>query len=267
MYKHTIFLFLGCLLYGCAPAPVSQPCERERFSTPIWVDSLNDEKTEAFTANCIGSNKPIFMGIYDFGDSIFVPIKANFLANANKYVENYTKNRAYFENFSSDGLELIVDTINAAKVYNGVQTNNFTPIYIVNSTLSSKHIIGRDYEINGLQEAVFDSGHSWIYPIEGEVNHSCGCCPMFAELKPKQFAVILVKKYTGKFKTHLRTRLSIDGNIYITKLYTGCIDTMQFYFSPKSLIKKRIDEKDDRIDLFYDFYGSVPLEVERERWK
>jgi hypothetical protein len=260
-------LSLVCIFCGCAPNAPQPPCVRERFATPVWVDSLDGKKVEAFTANSISTSKPIFMGIYDFGDTVFVSKKAEFLTNANRYVDSFHKNRTYFEQFSSDGLELIVDTINLAKFDSERKTGVYTPIYIVNSTFTRKVIMGKDYEFKGLQEAGVKKEHGYFYPIEGEVNIGCGCCAMVAELKPKQFAVILVKKYKGKFKTQLRTRLKIGENLYVTQPYTGYIDTTQFYFSPISFVNKKIAEKNKSLSLDYFFYGSTPLEIERERWK
>ncbi|MEY4902978.1 MAG: hypothetical protein RLZZ292_793 [Bacteroidota bacterium] len=207
------------------------------------------------------------MGIYGFGDTVFVSKKGEFLTNANRYVENFTKIRTYFSQFSSDGLELIVDTINVAKFDSEYEKGTYTPIYVVNSTFTSKVIMGRDYEFNGLQEARTLEEYTYFCPIEGEVQPGCGCCAMVAELKPKQFAVILVRKYKGKLKTQLRTRLSIGENLYVTKPYTGYIDTAQFYFSPMSFVKEKMAEKNKFFSLHHYFYGSTPLEIERERWK
>lgn len=258
---------LGFIFYSCVPNTPQLPCVREQFATPVWVDSLDGKKVEAFTATSISTSKPIFMGIYDFGDTVFISPKADFLTNANRYVDSFHKNRTYFKQFSSDGLELIVDTINLAKFDGSYRDATYTPIYIVNSTFTSKIINGRDYEFNGIQEAKAMEKYSYFHPIEGEVQIGCGCCAMVAELKPKQFAVILVKKYKGKFKTQLRTRLKIGQNLYVTQPYTGHIDTAQFYFSPTSFVNEKIAQKNKFFSLDHYFYGSTPLEIERERWR
>jgi hypothetical protein len=140
------------------------------------------------------------------------------------------------DSFNNDGFQIIADfnTDIAYTDFKGYKPYHYVfPVYIINETNKTKLLTAKDSWVFATKEAKFEN--LWK-PIEKDGFDFCGNGAWGLKIHPNEFAMFLMKKYNGNYKTQLRTKLRIGENWYLSKPYEGFIDTIQFL--PKSYINK-----------------------------
>ncbi len=200
---------------------------------------------------------PIFVGKYPFSKEIDInkkdtSYKHDFIYEfrGDRYVDIHN------DSLSMDGFQLIVDyeTNIVLSFPRTLWGNTFYPVYVVNETQSTKIFTGKDSHLFSLQEAR-DPNYRW-YPIEGRRIEMCGHGYWGLRIHPGEFALFILPKYTGNFKTWLRVRLKNGTNTYVSKPFIGTINPSQFYI-PHYYLNKNL-----KYAIMYDFYGSIPKELD-----
>ncbi len=111
---------------------------------------------------------------------------------------------------------------------NGNWINNY-PVFIVNK---SDTIVSLSYEsISGFEmiHEAKDSLGFWK-PIQYCKKNWCGNTYSFIDLKPYNYALTRVPKFSGSFKTCLRLKLRFFNRFYYSKEFNGSINYSQFVF-------------------------------------
>ena len=96
------------------------------------------------------------------------------------------------------------------------------PVYIVNSSKDTLHILDRDFTVDLVQE-VLDRNGNWK-EIEQYWTGACGMAWGWKNLHPKEMLVTSVLKYKGDFKTLARLRLD-NGQLIYSQPYSISINS------------------------------------------
>ncbi len=205
---------------------------------------------------------PIFVGKYPFSKEIDInkkdtSYKHDFIYEfrGDRYVDIHN------DSLSMDGFQLIVDyeTNIVLSFPRTLWGNTFYPVYVVNETQSTKIFTGKDSHLFSLQEAR-DSNYRW-YPIERRPIEMCGHGYWGLRIHPGEFALFILQKYTGNFKTWLRVRLKNGTNIYVSKPFIGTINPSQFYIPHYARNYYYLKENPAKA-IMSRFYGSIPKELD-----
>ncbi len=247
-----IFPCLLCLTCAKLTEPIKQA-----FVPPVIVLDQELDSLRKFEAQSIVQNSAFLIGgVFPFTDTI------NFLTGKPQpVVVPFQEPNGYISHDSlpGDGLEIFPDYSN--DVYRDRSFDRGTlhyPIYVVNQSPNPKILHGSDVYVNTIQEAQDSSGR-W-FPIESKIFWTCSSWRI--QLDPQHFAMLLLPKYTGKFRTNLRVRLRNGEQIYVSKAYKGWINPQQFklhknsypYLNWTPLIELSKEA----------FLGSVPKEAKNE---
>lgn len=173
---------------------------------------------------------------------------------------------------STDGLELLVDYHQPVAYQRAVSpeerahypAQRVLPVYVVNTTVQTKLLAGKDHHLFAIQEAQDRQGQ-WR-PIESRGFDFCGNGRWLVKLHPQQCALFLVQQYQGSFATRLRVRLQNGESRYVSAPYPGQISEQQF-LAPADQVRQL---RDDRAAVNWLYYGAVPaaldsLEAQQER--
>jgi hypothetical protein len=132
------------------------------------------------------------------------------------------------DSLNNDGFQIVVDyntDISFSKYKKYEPYHHVFPVYIINETKKTKLLLAKDSWVFAIQEAMYD--YSWK-PIEMDGFDFCGNGGWGLKIHPNEFVMFVMKKYSGSYKTQLRTKLRIGETLYISKPYEGYIDTIQF---------------------------------------
>lgn len=135
------------------------------------------------------------------------------------------------------------------------------PVYFVNSTNTDKVFFGKDSYAFGIQEAIAKEKYIIWRPIEGRGYDFCGNGHWGLIVHPREFVLVLMRKYEGDYETELRVRFKVDENIVISRPFKGRINVSQFSVRDGSYIEKELQETDGKAATWL-FYGSHPKEEE-----
>lgn len=261
------FNIIICFVFWCACASDTKTVAIRNISLPpfVSVDSLADLSATRYNTNVISASKPHFIGVYTFGDTLFLPYNRDKLLDKYRLFLDFGRDsikKAKAEAswyLPTNGLQLIADTTTIGLGRQKLMA--YMSIYIINKTRENKKIHGKDDVLYGIQEAQDKEG-VW-QPIEGEVQVGCGCCGWSAVIQPNQFAIALVRKYEGSFKTNIRTRLQIGDSIYISPPYSGSINSAQFLLDKRGFVYDKItnEKRSTAFIKEHFFYGTAPMEI------
>ena len=253
----TLILILPFLLsFTCTK--VTEP-KRQTFVPPVIVSDYEPDSLRKFEAHSIFQNSAILLGgTFPFTDTL------NFLnENTQPIVRPFEVPKGYLphDTLPGDGLEIFPDYkksfyLNRYRPFD--RGTSFYPVFVANQSPNPKVLHGRDAYVMTIQEAQ-DSNGRW-YPIESRVVWTCSSWNI--QLDPQHFVVLLLPKYSGKFKTKLRLRLENGEQIYVSKAYEGWINPEQFKLHQNSYLDLKwtpLIELSKR-----KFLGSVPKEAENE---
>ncbi|PCI95700.1 MAG: hypothetical protein COB15_11890 [Flavobacteriales bacterium] len=255
------YIFSLLLLIGCRP-------DAEKFEIPALINSqYNDTLDQVdFKAKILTGVFPEFVGKYNFTKNLDINPSNRDSTFWNDFIDDY-RSVSIGDSVDVNGFELIVDyktTIyyNRYVSYGHSKTLlSYYPVYFVNSTNSDKIFLGKDSYTFGIQEARLNEKYSDWHPIESRGYDFCGNGTFGIIVKPNEFVLILMKKYTGTYKAPMRVRFKQNESIYVSKPFYGFIDTAQFTIEDSSYVqdelRKNYGKAVSRL-----FYGAEPDEKE-----
>lgn len=186
-----------------------------------------------------------FIGKYSFADTID-------LSHPKKLIDSidYTRERTHRVEYNLPlyGLETFIDTTTVI-TYHG---KSYYPMYVVNQTNSDKffstyHIIlEAEYKYHG------------FYPIECTGTFFCGNSWYLLKIKPKEFALVLIRKYEGKIKTRYRVNIANEDNIIKSLPFNGTINSGQFFTRYNGISLNEYNST----DISSAFNKSIPWEID-----
>jgi hypothetical protein len=161
------------------------------------------------------------------------------------------------DSLDANGLEIIPDY--SQSVYYNVRDSlslAYYPVFLANLTSTLKVWTGKDFRVCGIQEAYHHVYHRWL-PVEysGNEYDMCGSGYMYIVIKPQEFAVILVPKYSGNLNTSIRIRIKNGSTIYVSKPFSGNIERGQFGIDT-STVHNYYLKKADTKELLEIFLGA-----------
>jgi hypothetical protein len=191
----------------------------------------------------------LFIGKYGFADTIDFKLRKSRRSDTLDYFTR-ADSRYHRGVMPTDGLELFIDT--STTIINNATT--YYPLYIVNETGYDKYFSHYNVIIEAEKEMQF-------YPIECNDYIVCGYGMFVTRIKPKEFVLMLIRKYKGNVKTQMRVSISSGGNIIKSLPYYGTINSGQFYSRHNFMFS----QAPARAIQFY-FNGAIPLEMDTGRY-
>jgi hypothetical protein len=259
--KNLIILSVVLTIYSCGEN--NNRVVDANFKIPVIQQPTTTDTIEYSHPDFITGVYPIFAGKSKFCDTLeltemgwrdtscredFIPVYISWNSDTLKY----------------DGFELYPDYNTTVVSIPYFENKGYYcyPIYVVNQTPSMKTFTGKDDHVYAIQEAL-DSNQVWR-PIEARGYEFCGNGSWDLKIHPGEFAVVLIHKYKGNYKTKLRVRLAVNLNTYVSAPFEGTIDYKQFYLDREEgyYYSELIEDKYDVIR--YYFLGAEPMEVEGE---
>ncbi len=251
-------------IFGCNAKKQARNLPVDKFKIPFVVQADITDTTNNFIEENISSVFPEFIGQFKFSDTIRFTGERQRRDSISEKQYNWEHQVFEFDTLSSDGLQIFTDyntSIIYSKTFNR-KLFNYYPVYIVNETSTPKLFVGKDSYAFGIQEATDTSHYRRWHPIECRGFDFCGNGYFKRKIEPKEFIMVLFPKYAGNEITHLRVRLKIAENIFISKPFIGRINKKQFDLKKDSwefsYLKKTKGIGYDGI-----FYGAIPKNLDK----
>ena len=250
--KFGFYLMSGFLAFSC----VKKPKTPTFFHSPKVISIVEPDSLSLFEADCMMEQSTFMVGVFEFTDTLDF-IRHRPMALLQSAEDKYDKSR--WDSLPGYGLEMYPDY--QKDVYWPVALRNgngtcFYPVFIANNTTGTKSFFGTDAYTFAIQEAQDSNGH-W-FPIEMSGIY-WGCSRWCIQMEPKTFAVLLLPKYNGDFKTKLRVRLRNGDQTYVSQSFEGMIDHQQFKMHPNAYFWLKRYALLDISDQF--FFGTLPREA------
>lgn len=232
----SIILLLCICIVSCKKT-------KDKFENPIIVlksDFDSIQKLDKKSINII-YHSPSIIDKYKFGSIVYIYNNNNYFDTFNEASlyrrTEYENARKYEDQLMKSDLNydsLLIRLDNKTLQYNYYSITNdsskayeYYPCYIVNETKRNR-LFNQSYSV--IQEAQ-DSFGIW-YPLEIECKWPMMCGDGWnLIIHPKEFALILIHKYSGTFKTKIRVRIKNEDAYYISNSVDGCINYSQFYLN------------------------------------
>lgn len=250
------------ILFSCSIRPTEK--EKKVFKEPEIINSLFADTTKAklFTAECVSDIFPRFIGKFEFQEKIDIhPDKVQEIKHKDKIRDVYQL--SINDSLDVNGFEVIVSYDKIVKYLEyDPEPFSYYPIFLVNTTNSSKLFLGKDSHFFGIQEGKTKEKYGKWQPIESRGYDFCGNGNWGVVVKPNEFVLLLMRRYEGSFETKLRVRILNGASIYVSKPFKGFINEEQFKISEKSYSMKGLQETNGSTIMDF-FYGAIPREVER----
>ena len=170
----------------------------------------------------------------------FFAVKAQFI-DSTLYIVDFENTKIIHSEFMTASLGYYsskheIDTneikINKTQLYvEIISEDNYSFLNIINATKNKFIIEGQDGSIPFIREAL-DSAGIWK-PIEYWVHPTCGNSYSSEILNSGYYLKIQFYNYSGKYKTKLRYKIKINGEIIYTDAFDGLINYSQFNVSKK----------------------------------
>ncbi len=249
---------------------VNLGCQREStdnevltvFQIPKIINTAADTTKEKkyFVSNQVNSTFPLYKGKYKFNTMIDLNPENRDTSMAKDFIGERFLSEVY-DSLDVNGFEIYTDyqtTIYHDRLRRNDNLYTYYPVFFVNSTNRNKLFLAKDSHAYGIQEAIDTSDNEWR-PIEGMGHDFCGNGTWGMVVKPKEFIIMLLRKYKGEHKTSLRTRFRIGETIYVSKSYEGYINESQFTFKKESHLKNRLLKTNGKAAQIL-FLGAEPNE-------
>lgn len=237
-----------------------QQDQKERFQIPTVFQPDAPLPLVPHQSDRLRPISPTFLGIYPFSKTL--PIHRDTYRPGGSYA--FPQEDALVH-YTGSGLQLIpapqiqLANLQKFRYKNGNET--FFPVFLVNETNTTLAVRGQNSYLFAIQEAK-DSTGIWR-PIETRAMPSCTTGPWTRKITPQHFAVFLMPKYVGAFKTELRIRLMNGTQILVSPSYQGSINYQQFSLPKGDEFYAAFYRK--RRDYFVkDCFGSIPLDLSTE---
>ncbi len=218
----SIMMFCGC----------KNEKQIDRFEIPKIIQIDRHDTVEYIKPKGILGVYPTFINKFKFTKELHINFDSLWRERLDTSDFSYsTWEWRKSDSLNNDGFQIIVDyntDISFSKYRQYEPYHHVFPVYIVNETKKTKLLLAKDSWIFATQEA--EHNYSWK-AIEMDGFDFCGNGRWGLKIHPNEFAMFVMKKYNGSYKTKLRIKLRIGENIYLSKPYEGYIDTIQF--SPK----------------------------------
>ncbi|WP_276135082.1 hypothetical protein [Polluticoccus soli] len=242
--------WIACLLILCAACSPRRDCENKpAFRIPFIKTAYASNAVHIKPVDSCSRNLGMFSGKFRFADTIVLSGKRRYLSDSDFVEYGIDSERA------SDGLQLAV--ANHA-VVPGDSNRSCYPVFVFNET-SSRKMLDIASGINAIHEAL-DSSGIWR-PIEYNAKMEmllCGTGAGAVLIRPQEFAVFYMPRYTGSYRTSLRVRLYTNEHVYLSPPFTGRINYSQFYLSKVSLPHAHFFHRSLHI-INSAFFGAAPL--------
>lgn len=108
----------------------------------------------------------------------------------------------------------------------GKKAEYFFAAYLINTSDTVFGLEKQDGSLIMIQEAMDEKG-AW-QPIEYRIPSYCGNSYYDYKLYPGEYAQIKVRKYSGKFKTKIRMKLSTSNGMFYSAPFSGSVDKLKF---------------------------------------
>lgn len=254
----TSILYLSVLSCTSPKQPVS--IIQKEFHLPLIVQKQTNDTNEYMKVDGINEIFFGFAGKHTFTDTLF--LDDNFIQGDTTPDTDFLRERSSPERkdaFTTDGFQIFPDY--KTSVYYKKQyypTFWYFPVYVVNTTSTTKIFFGKDSYVFGIQEAI-DTSSTWDdwRPVEARGFDFCGNGDFGIKVHPGEFVMFLVPKYQGEEKNAMRIRLRVGESLYISGPYEGTFSAKQFDISKKSFIYKLIKDPKNKVP-FDQFYGAIP---------
>ncbi|AEE53606.1 hypothetical protein Halhy_5783 [Haliscomenobacter hydrossis DSM 1100] len=254
--SHVSIFNLNLLICYAAFSCAKKSESPTSFHLPQVISITKSDSLRLFEANSIMEQSAFMLGVFGFTDTLdFIRHKPFPLLQLPE--DQYDKST--WDSLPSYGLEMYPDYQKDVFWPVALRNGNGTCFYLVfiaNNTTGIKSFFGTDSYAFAIQEAQDSSGH-W-YPIEMSGIY-WGCSRWCIQMETKTFAVLLLPKYNGDFKTKLRVRLRNGDQTYVSQSFEGMIDHQQFKMHPNAYFWLKRYALLDISDQF--FFGALPREA------
>lgn len=265
--KLYIHLFLGMLIIIIISCQ-SKSTVNTTFTLPKVINTSISDSVKAipFTEHFVSEVYPQYIGKFKFSDMIDINRKKQDTLFNKDYISEYDLYKLK-DSFDVNGFEIIPDYNTSIPYPTYFVQNEYYPVYFVNSTSSEKLFLGKDGYCLGIQEAFeADEGRAAHWgkwnPIEYRGYDFCGNGRWGVIVHPNEFVVVLMKKYTGTYKTKLRVRFQMNQSIFVSKSFDGCINRDQFSIRDSSYLQNTLRDTDGQAAHWL-LYGAFPR---KETW-
>lgn len=186
-----------------------------------------------------------FIGKYSFADTIDFSHPKKLIDSIDCITDRHNREEYTLPCY---GLETFIDTTTVL-AYHG---KSYYPMYVANQTNSDKYfskfhiILEAEYKYFG------------FYPIESSATFFCGNSWFLLRIKPKEFALVLIRKYEGKVKTRYRVNIANEDNILISLPFNGTINSGQFFIPYNGISLQEYNSS----DISSIFNKSIPWEID-----
>jgi len=255
MYVVTMAVFLGC-----TKSTSLHDVESRTFSIPKIIQTHDTTAIELTPIYHIEAARAIFSGKFQFGDTINLSTRSD--STYEKDLVEEPRITGGGDTMSTDGLQLVADyhaIMRPAVSY--LKAESHYPVYIFNESSRSKFLYGKDTHVFAIQEAL-DVAGSWR-PIEGKSFDFCGNGRWGIKIRPSEYVLFSMRRYSGNFRTKLRIRLVNGSATYVSHPFEGEINFKQFLVEPDGYFHEELTRNRVRA-ISTVFNGSIPLGYDLE---
>lgn len=262
--KNLLLIGLLGFVLACEQKLPLAKKEIVEFKNPTIVQNLKSRKWIYFSDSTMIHLPGYPIGKSKFCDSLFLNSEEFFAKAENTDCVYDPKYR--IDSLDMTGFEVIPD--NKTKIYfkrwGEAVENAYYPIYLVNSTSSSKYIYSPGETLPVIHEAL-DSNNNWS-PIEYRGTWGCGSGQRIQKINPNEFFMLFLPIYEGNYKTKLRVRINVGNCVYVSKPFDGTINYQQFFINKNEFkeIKNGIIPANFDWDGNFNFLGGTPLEKRKQ---
>ena len=254
----VLFISVFLFLISCESKKKGQTV----FQLPIITNSQYHDSIEVakIQIQYVSEVFPSYVGKYKFDEVVDINPEARDTAFQNDFFYE-SESRELKDSLSVNGFELFIDYNTSVKYNQYYQFDSVLfehyPVYFVNSSNAAKVFLGKDGYVFGIQEAMDSSTWQRWRPIEGAGYDFCGNGRWGMIVNPGEFILVLMRKYSGDYKTNLRVRFRLGENIMVSRPFPGTINKSQFFMEDSSYLKEMVQEKYcETADMI--FYGASP---------
>lgn len=237
-----------CLIFCCIALGCKYPTAEEPFHFPVLINVKFAKADKPFSTDSMLEANNRFVNKFPFCDTVDFAIRFN-AKDTSSFGRKISPHL-----FPGDGLEVFIDTTVVVD-YQGPSY----PMYIVNNTKSNKVIY--PYTVS------LEAEKNWgFYPIEYFEPVWCGVGRYFVTIKPREFILILIRKYSGSVKTKIRASIPVGDNIIKSAPFSGSINPNQFYY-PKNSYPDFILRSNDLGLIIRNFSDGVPMQLDTSKFR